>query len=87
MVVQNLFWELTGVEDRIAQAVFSGVRMDAAQGLIKRVLEVKPRPELDRAELDAAVTASQRALPQSPRSVQDHRHARRPRPPAGLGLP
>jgi hypothetical protein len=26
-------------------------------------------------------------LPQSPRSVQDHRHARRPRPPAGLGLP
>lgn len=55
-VVQTLFWQMTGVDERVAPAVFSGVRMDAAQGLIKRVLEVRTFPKLDRAELDAVLS-------------------------------
>ena len=51
-IVQALFWRLTGVEERLAPTVFSGVRMDAAQSLIGRILDAKPCQGLDRDELD-----------------------------------
>ena len=53
--VARLLWALAGVEPPVAQAVFSGVRMDAAIGQITRILDATEVTGAEREVLSASL--------------------------------
>jgi hypothetical protein len=58
-VVALALWTLAGVDIKTARAVFSGTRMDAAIGLINRLLSVSRFPDKKREMLDRALIHAQ----------------------------
>jgi hypothetical protein len=53
--LQNAVWELAGVPSPTAQAVFSGVRIEAALGLIRRIAEAQKWTKIKRDNFDGVL--------------------------------
>src|SRR5215217_3261382 len=54
--MQRALWRCSGIAAPIAPAIFSGTRVDAASGYIKRIAEAQNWPKEEREELDEIVS-------------------------------
>jgi hypothetical protein len=53
--MQLALWRVAGVPDDIAKAIFSGTKIDAAIGFIRRIIEVRPIPDDKHKILESAL--------------------------------